>query len=58
MESQVDVLEGKRRALGRYHDALAGYVETLGTFGDVPATAKAAKGAGAKAQATRIHRHR
>jgi two-component system, NarL family, sensor histidine kinase DegS len=25
MESQVDVLEGKRRALGRYRDALAGY---------------------------------
>ena len=25
MESQVDVLEGKRRALGRYRDAIAGY---------------------------------
>ena len=27
MESQVEVLEGKRRALTRYRDALAGYVE-------------------------------
>jgi two-component system sensor histidine kinase DegS len=51
MESQVDVLEGKRRALGRYHDALAGYVETLGAFGDVPITARSAKAAGAKGQA-------
>ncbi|HEV7604129.1 MAG TPA: histidine kinase [Candidatus Limnocylindrales bacterium] len=36
MESQVDVLEGKRRALGRYRDALAGYSEALSAFGDVP----------------------
>ena len=36
MESQVDVLEGKRRALGRYRDALALYAEALEGFGDVP----------------------
>jgi two-component system sensor histidine kinase DegS len=47
MESQVDVLEGKRRALGRYRDALASYTEALGAFGDVPIPrpAKAAAGA-------------
>ena len=27
MDSQVDVLEGKRRALGRYRDAVASYLE-------------------------------
>jgi two-component system sensor histidine kinase DegS len=31
MESQVDVLEGKRRALQRYRDAVAGYAEALGS---------------------------
>ena len=36
MESQVDVLEGKRRTLGRYRDGLAGHLEALGAFGDVP----------------------
>jgi len=36
MESQVDVLEGKRRALGRYRDALASYGQALTAFGDVP----------------------
>src|SRR5437899_1555157 len=46
MESQVDVLEGKRRALNRYHDALAGYVEALGTFGDVPLPNKSGKPVG------------
>ena len=30
METQVDVLEGKRRALARYRDALAGYLERHG----------------------------
>ena len=35
MESQVDVLEGKRRALGRYRDALVVYLEALESFGDV-----------------------
>jgi two-component system sensor histidine kinase DegS len=44
MESQVDVLEGKRRALGRYRDALAGYVEGLAAFGDVKVTAVVAVG--------------
>ena len=29
IESQVDVLEGRRRALGRYRDALAAYAESL-----------------------------
>ena len=51
MESQVDVLEGKRRALGRYRDALAAYVEALEALGDVPIPAKPAKPATAKAQA-------
>ncbi len=37
MESQVDVLEGKRRTLGRYRDGLAGHLEALAAFGDVPA---------------------
>jgi two-component system sensor histidine kinase DegS len=31
MESQVDVLEGKRRALQRYRDAVAAYIEAAGT---------------------------
>jgi two-component system sensor histidine kinase DegS len=30
METQVDVLEGKRRALGRYRDALAEYLTVMG----------------------------
>lgn len=29
MESQVDVLDGKRRALGRYRDSLTGYASAL-----------------------------
>jgi two-component system sensor histidine kinase DegS len=29
MESQVEVLEGKRRALGRYRDAVSAYVEVV-----------------------------
>ncbi len=33
MESQVDVLEGKRRALGRYRDAVAGYASVSGGLG-------------------------
>ncbi|HEX6867432.1 MAG TPA: histidine kinase [Candidatus Limnocylindrales bacterium] len=36
METQVDVLEGKQRALTRFRDALASYNETLGAYGDVP----------------------
>jgi hypothetical protein len=45
MESQVDVLEGKRRALGRYRDALASYGEALTAFGDVPLSTRPAKSA-------------
>jgi two-component system sensor histidine kinase DegS len=33
MESQVEVLEGKRRPLSRYRDALASYLEALGALG-------------------------
>ena len=51
MEAQVDVLEGKRRALGRYRDALAGYVEALGAFGDVPARERRRPAGGAAADA-------
>ena len=36
METQVDVLEGKRRALGRYRDALAANIEALAPFVDEP----------------------
>ena len=43
MESQVDVLEGKRRALGRYRDALATYTQALTAFGDVPLAPRSAK---------------
>ena len=45
MESQVDVLEGKRRALGRYRDAVASHVESLVVFGDVPIPARSPKAA-------------
>jgi len=43
MESQVDVLEGKRRALGRYRDALEVYVEALEALGDAPPPVRAPK---------------
>ena len=46
MESQVDVLEGKQRALTRFRDGLARYAETLGTFPDA-APAAAGKGSAA-----------
>ncbi len=46
MESQVDVLEGKRRALARYRDAVAEYL--AGADG-VPFTPRAAIAAGAGA---------
>ncbi len=47
METQVDVLEGKRRALARYRDALVEYLAAMGGLdagmvlptGDAPATA-------------------
>ena len=45
MESQVDILEGKRRALKRYRDTLAVYVEALTAFGDVPLAHRSAKNA-------------
>lgn len=51
METQVDVLEGKRRALGRYRDALAMYVEALTPFGDAPLAPRLAKGAPPKMMA-------
>jgi len=43
MESQVDILEGKRRALKRFRDALAVYVEAMTAFGDVPLARRSAK---------------
>ena len=54
MESQVDVLEGKRRALGRYRDALIAYVDALGSFGDVAIPARNAKGAAKAADASGV----
>jgi two-component system sensor histidine kinase DegS len=48
MESQVDVLEGKHRALVRFHDALTGYVEVLGAL---PGTSLATVSPGGKDQA-------
>ena len=44
MESQVDVLEGKRRALARFRDGLTRYAETLST---IPDSGPAGKGNGA-----------
>ena len=48
MVSQVDVLEGKRRALGRFRDALALYNESLSAYGDVAPPSKSSKLAVAK----------
>jgi two-component system sensor histidine kinase DegS len=48
METQVDVLEGKRRALGRYRDALAANLDALAPFLDEP-VAKRSKSGGGKA---------
>jgi len=42
MESQVEVLEGKRRVLVRYRDALAAYLEAAGGLYAVPVTATVA----------------
>lgn len=42
MESQVDVLEGKRRALARYRDAVAAYGETSAALETSAAAAEAA----------------
>jgi two-component system sensor histidine kinase DegS len=52
MDSQVDVLDGKRRALARYRDGLAAYAEALSSVGDVslpaagPAGGKGTAGGG------------
>ena len=49
MDSQVDVLEGKRRALGRYRDAVASYLEAANrldpnAIATIPLIAKLAPG--------------
>ena len=49
MESQVDVLEGKQRALARYRDGLAAYAEALVALPEATAPA-AGKGKGAAAK--------
>jgi two-component system sensor histidine kinase DegS len=41
MESQVDVLEGKRRALARYRDAVAAYLAAAGEITGSPGAAAA-----------------
>ena len=46
MESQVDVLEGKRRALARYRDGLAAYLEAMSSAGDVSLPIGGAGGGG------------
>jgi two-component system sensor histidine kinase DegS len=45
MVSQVDVLEGKRRALGRFRDALALYNESVSAYRDVAPPMKSGKAA-------------
>jgi two-component system, NarL family, sensor histidine kinase DegS len=45
MESQVDVLDGKRRALGRYREALAANVEAMSGFDDAAPIVKTGSGA-------------
>jgi two-component system sensor histidine kinase DegS len=52
MESQVDVLEGKHRALARYRDGLTTYAEALTALPETPA-APAGKGNGTAAAAAR-----
>jgi two-component system sensor histidine kinase DegS len=47
MESQVDVLEGKRRALGRYRDALESYIDAMNALGDPPSEPRPTRAAGA-----------
>jgi two-component system sensor histidine kinase DegS len=42
METQVEVLEGKRRTLARYRDGLADYVEALATIDPVSVTTRGA----------------
>jgi two-component system sensor histidine kinase DegS len=55
METQVDVLEGKRRALARYRDALAANLEALAPFVDeTPARRSKAAGSGKSADASGV----
>jgi len=46
MDSQVDVLDGKRRALARYRDGLAAYVEAMSTVGEGGGPISTSSGAG------------
>ena len=48
MESQVDVLEGKQRALTRFRDALTGYAEALGALPETAVPTSKAEAATAK----------
>ena len=50
MESQVDVLEGKQRALGRFREALAGYLAALDALPEA-GSAEETGGRGAKGRA-------
>ncbi len=43
METQVEVLEGKRKVLGRYRDSMAAYLGILAAIGDVPVSSDAAR---------------
>jgi two-component system sensor histidine kinase DegS len=52
MDSQVDVLEGKQRALARYRDGLAAYAEALAAL-PAPAAAPSGKGDGKTAATAR-----
>jgi hypothetical protein len=45
MDSQVDVLDGKRRALARYRDGLAAYVEAMSSVGEGGGTLPTSGGA-------------
>jgi two-component system sensor histidine kinase DegS len=47
MESQVDVLEGKQRALARFRDGLTTYAEALGALPETSVAPAAGKGNGA-----------
>ncbi len=49
MDAQVDILDGKRRTLGRFRDAVVGYSESVGGTGGPPAAGPAADGAAATA---------
>ena len=48
MATQVEVLEGKRRVLGRYRDSLAAYIEALAAIGDVPVSPDTLRTTGAE----------